>query len=82
MNYRKWKKNYKKVHGYNPPLKDDKRKQAKLARKCAREFVQFQTFSVDIISNFVKNVTYAMAEITEGISIAFHNIAESLRREN
>ena len=33
MNYRQWKKNYKKIHGYNPPLKDDKRKQAKVIRK-------------------------------------------------
>lgn len=33
MNYRQWKKNYKKLHGYNPPLKDDKRKQRKAQAK-------------------------------------------------
>ena len=37
MNYRQWKKNYKKAHGYNPPLEADKRKQAKLARKTLKE---------------------------------------------
>ena len=30
MNYRQWKKNYKKKHGCNPPLEVDKRKQAEL----------------------------------------------------
>ena len=33
MNYRQWKKNYKKKHGCNPPLEVGKRKQAKVARK-------------------------------------------------
>ena len=26
MNYRQWKKNYKKQHGHNPPANEDKRK--------------------------------------------------------
>lgn len=30
MNYRQWKKNYKKLHGYNPLVKDDRRKRAKV----------------------------------------------------
>lgn len=29
MNYRQWKKAYKKEHGYNPPVAEDKRKQRK-----------------------------------------------------
>ena len=37
MKYRKWKKNYKKLHGVNPPLELDKRKQRRLAKKKARE---------------------------------------------
>lgn len=28
MNYRQWKKSYKKRHGYNPPLEADKRQAA------------------------------------------------------
>ena len=27
MNYRQWKKNYKKKHGYNPPFEEDKRQE-------------------------------------------------------
>ena len=34
MNYRQWKKNYKKVHGCNPPIEVDSRKQVKAIRKC------------------------------------------------
>lgn len=33
MNYRQWKKNYKKKHGYNPPFEEDKRQQAKAAKE-------------------------------------------------
>ena len=33
MNYRQWKKRYKKLHGVNPPLELDKRKQRRLAKK-------------------------------------------------
>lgn len=36
MNYRQWKKNYKKKHGCNPPLEVDKRKQAKVSRKALK----------------------------------------------
>lgn len=32
MNYRQWKKRYKKLHGVNPPLELDKRKQRRLAK--------------------------------------------------
>lgn len=32
MNYRQWKKNYKKNHGYNPPVKEDRRRWAKVQK--------------------------------------------------
>nr|DAH16688.1 MAG TPA: hypothetical protein [Caudoviricetes sp.] len=37
MNYRQWKKNYKKKHGYNPPFEEDKRQQAKAAKRAFRK---------------------------------------------
>lgn len=36
MNYRQWKKNYKKRYGVNPPISVDKRKQRKLALKVVK----------------------------------------------
>ena len=36
MKYRRWKKNYKKLHGVNPPLELDKRKQRRLAKKAIK----------------------------------------------
>lgn len=36
MNYRQWKKNYKKRHGHNPPFEADKRQQAKALKKAMR----------------------------------------------
>lgn len=32
MNYRQWKKKYKKLHGYNPSMFDDRRKRTKSER--------------------------------------------------
>lgn len=44
MNYRQWKKNYKKKNGYNPSLMEDKRKQVKvmgrLLRKCCNADIE------------------------------------------
>lgn len=37
MNHRQWKKNYKKKHGYNPSLVEDKRKQTKYTRMLLRK---------------------------------------------
>lgn len=33
MNYRQWKKNYKKMNGCNPPFEVDRRKQVKSLKK-------------------------------------------------
>ncbi len=33
MNYRQWKKKYKKEHGYNPPITADRRKQVKIIKR-------------------------------------------------
>ena len=40
MNYRQWKKNYKKKNGVNPPFSEDKRKQAKAIRKQRKQLKQ------------------------------------------
>ena len=37
MKYRQWKKNYKKLHGVNPPLELDKRKQRRQRRNDAAD---------------------------------------------
>ena len=65
MNYRQWKKNYKKKHGYNPPLEVDKRKQAKVARKALK-----QIFLVDL-EDICKR-------IVNGIASAFKIVGEAL----
>ena len=36
MNYRQWKKNYKKRHGVNPPASIDKRKRRKAVARATK----------------------------------------------
>lgn len=69
MNYRQWKKNYKKKHGYNPPISEDKRKRNK---QLARTFpVFFDEFMPDLLSS--------LASACELISNGFANAAESFK---
>lgn len=67
MNYRQWKKSYKKRHGYNPPLEADKRQQAKALKKAMRNT---NTTINDVI-------TRAIARIYRGISDGFRVAADA-----
>ena len=60
MKYRQWKKNYKKLHGVNPPLELDKRKQRRLAKKTIK---QMNIVSIAEVAN------RAAAAITNGLAI-------------
>ncbi len=64
MNYRQWKKDYKKKHGYNPPLIDDKRKQSKAMRMMLRK-----------LSN--ADVEELINRIIDGLSRAFKFLGET-----
>lgn len=61
MNYRQWKKRYKKLHGENPPLQLDKRKQRRLAKKAVKNI---STVSIVEVAN----------RVAEGITNAFASI--------
>lgn len=67
MNYRQWKKNYKKQHGYNPPMKEDKRKQRKAA-------AQEASIAIPVIIETFKNMIPAL---TEGMAIYFESLSEA-----
>jgi hypothetical protein len=83
MNYRQWKKNYKKRHGVNPPISADKRKQRKLV---AKAFVAFANadFSAAVnkaVANMVKALAKAMrtlGESADNAGTAFKNVAGAL----
>lgn len=72
MNYRQWKKKYKKEHGYNPPLKDDKRQQKKLAK--------YITANIDVqkICRIGKKLGQALTEFAKSASILIKSTAEAI----
>ena len=72
MNYRQWKKNYKKKHGCNPPLEADKRKQAKVARKALK-----QISTVDL-KDICKKIVNGFASAFKILGEAFTNVGNSL----
>lgn len=72
MNYRQWKKNYKKKHGCNPPLEVDKRKQAKLARKA------LQQISLVDLEDMCNRIINGVANAIKMVGEAFINAGNSL----
>lgn len=75
MNYRQWKKNYKKKHSCNPPLEVDKRKQAKVARKALK-----QISTVDL-EDICKRIINGLANGFKIIGEAFTNAGNAMKIE-
>ena len=75
MNYRQWKKNYKKKHGCNPPLEVDKRKQAKVARKALKQI------SLVSLEDICKRIVNGFASAFKILGEAFTKAGESLKIE-
>lgn len=69
MNYRQWKKNYKKKHGYNPPISEDRRKRNK---QLARTLPVF-------IDGFMPDLLNGLASVCESLGNSFANVAENYR---
>ena len=68
MNYRQWKKDYKKKHGYNPPISEDKRKQTKLM---AQQPTVTLTQLAEAINNFMPAFYRTLADACKTISNSF-----------
>lgn len=68
MNYRQWKKNYKKQHGYNPPISEDKRKQEKLMVQSLTVTLQSCT---EVFNNAIPALFRALAGVCETLSNGF-----------
>ena len=69
MNYRQWKKKYKKLHGENPPLQLDKRKQRRLAKKAIKNISSIDFAS--IATRAAEAFTNAFASVMRGLGGAF-----------
>lgn len=72
MNYRQWKKNYKKRHGHNPPLEADKRQRAKAMRNTITA-----NDIVTAIQNMADAIQRALAELYRGLSNGFRTAADA-----
>ena len=84
-NMDKWKKNYKKKYGANPPFEVDKRKQRRYARKMARQInitlpTMMETLTKEI-DGWVKSLKSALITMCESMAITLNGIAGHLREE-
>ena len=77
MNYRQWKKSYKKIHGVNPPIEVDKRKQTKLAKKAARDLQP----AINIITTGWEEFKTGIADMRETLAGILSRTAAGLRGE-
>jgi len=70
MNYRQWKKNYKKKHGYNPPVSEDKRKRNRqLVRK-------FPVFFDEFMPTFLNTLADACEILRDAVECTKERILE------
>lgn len=77
MNYRQWKKNYKKLHGVNPPLELDKRKQRRLIKRAIKTISRVDF--VDVAARTAEAITNAAAAFMRGLGQAFDSAGTGCR---
>lgn len=71
MNYRRWKKQYKKKYGYNPPIVEDKRKQRKkVAKQSTQMWINYQNEAIKAWEKISKK----MIEISEKLTDIIKNV--------
>lgn len=68
MNYRQWKKNYKKKYGVNPPLEIDKRKQAITKKKVVKQIDKIDI--KEVCHNIINAFGNALQTLGKSISDA------------
>lgn len=79
MNYRQWKKNYKKRYGVNPPISVDKRKQRKLALKVVKniDMSMLESQMYQVAANIGEALKEWIANVYSGLGIAFSGLGKT-----
>lgn len=88
MNYRQWKKNYKKLHGVNPPASIDKRKQCKAARRAFKHLADTLTYTdfggaisraANALTDVVASIMRTLGSVCDGAGTTFRHAADSIQ---
>ncbi|MCM1439579.1 MAG: hypothetical protein NC131_10325 [Roseburia sp.] len=84
MNYRQWKKRYKKLHGVNPPLELDKRKQRRLAKKAIKQisimdFTAVAQRAAEAFTNAAATVMRALGGAFDTAGTVCRNVADNVQ---
>lgn len=84
MKYRQWKKNYKKLHGVNPPLELDKRKQRRLAKKVIKTIgsetiIEAGNRVAKALTNIYASFMRVLARAFDGAGTVYRNAADILQ---
>ena len=84
MNYRQWKKRYKKLHGVNPPLELDKRKQRRLAKKAIKaigsvSIVEVANRAAEALTNFCASFMRSMGGAFDTAGTVCRNVADNIQ---
>lgn len=82
MKYRQWKKNYKKLHGVNPPLELDKRKQCRLAKKAIKtisnvDFAEVAKRTTEAFTDFYARLMRSMGGAFDMAGTVCRNVADN-----
>ena len=84
MNYRQWKKQYKKLHGVNPPLELDKRKQRRLAKKAIKtisnvDFAEVAKRTTEAFTDFCASLMRSIGGAFDTAGTVCRNVADNVQ---
>lgn len=84
MNYRQWKKNYKKRYGVNPPASIDKRKQRKAAARALNvlantDFSEALNRAAENIASGLANIMRTLGSTCDRAGTVCRNVAENIQ---
>lgn len=84
MNYRQWKKNYKKRYGVNPPASIDKRKQRKAAARALNvladaDFREALNRAAEGIVSGLANIMRTFGSACDRVGTVCRNVAENIQ---
>lgn len=82
MNYRQWKKAYKKEHGYNPSITEDKRKQRKRQADQLIRVVNSMQRLNKTMNELVNAIRLCSERGFEIIGEVFKRLGESMQKDS
>ncbi len=80
MNHRQWKKQFKKIHGRNPSIMEDKKKAAKCIKSFMPDLSEAAKYLSEALPRLAEQIGKALIAFADGMERACAQISEMMER--